>query len=203
VILVAVVGLAAIAIVALASRPDGGSSVSTGSPPGFDDQGRTLDTTPFDLAQPRSTGSTTLPFVPGASATPTTPEGSPTGATTTTDLPAVDLADERCLLAFDVVQGLRAMTNPDGSLPENLALGADRLTAAADRIDRIGGEGAATVSALLREVAASVRGAVSVGEATRAYERFSDADDPVVAAYADGIATHLATSCPDILTVEP
>lgn len=203
-----------------------GTEETVSGTPGYKEQTRTVDTSPFALAAASDPSSqTTLPVLPGQGAAPNTlvpPITAPTttppttstipGPTTTTEVPRVDSSDRYCVVA-------RSFLLAGQEFERGLLAAAEETAPGAQPFAGFEGTKVAIVS-LLRQAATALQDDTDPDIAAMyrmllvllpAAERATDYDslaqavtplrqpsDPQVVVASERITGHLQTSCPQL-----
>lgn len=203
------IGVVVVAVVALGAAflvtRSADSEEAGGTTPGFSEDDRPIDTSPFELAGPNVTGATTIPGDLGQAGEPTIPPNTLPPATTSTTIPIPGVADDDpvCTMARSVIEGLRIVTGPSGTSPANLRAGAEKFREAADIALNSGRPGTAPVALLVAQIAVDLPGARNEAEAEAIYTRLTAPTDPLIQPVAAEFGAHLQEFCPELLTVEP
>jgi hypothetical protein len=184
------------------------TSEDVGSTPGFDGNGRTVDTRPFEAPTAEGDGSTTLPealFEGGPLERTTTSTTTTTAPTTTTTLPIPPppTDDPICGMATIVIEALRLATDPAAIPAESLPAAGARFAAAADLLAAEGRADLGPLEALLRSIARDLPGAPDAASAAEIYNQLLSPSDPDIVPVANEFGAHLQSACPALLTLEP
>jgi hypothetical protein len=180
-------------------------TVTLGKAPGGSLDDRTVDTSPFSLAEATSKSDrTTIPGDLGQGPTTQTTLAPIPTTTTSTTIPIPPRSDDPiCGTTTTIIEALRIVTGPSGTTPENLLLAAAKFDETADLLEDTDRADLAALVTLTRKVADELPSATNDVQAAAVYNQLLAPTDPELAPVAEDFSQHLRDVCPELLTLEP
>jgi len=163
--------------------------------------GRSVVTAPFELATADVSGSTTIPD--GMLNDVLTLDPTTSTTSTTIAIPAPPENDPMCRSTTFIVEALRILTGPGGTVPDSLRAGAAQFDQAADALDAARRPDFAKFIALIRKVADEIQATHDPDQVPSIFNQILAPTDPGLRPLAKEFTDHLRQSCPELLSIEP
>jgi FtsP/CotA-like multicopper oxidase with cupredoxin domain len=199
-------GAVALVVAVVAPACGDADRASTGDTPGFDGNGRTIDTRPFDLPELGGDGATTLPdeFFENPALTtttaPTTTAPTTTSTTTTLPLPGPQ-ADPVCGAFVELLRVLRessAAQEAGEGAAQVIAIGNEPLGEIVETLRRVDAERYEIAIDMFSDLRTELVAATSDEEVDEIVTLLAGLDARYDQAAAPAIE-HMSTTCPDVL----